>query len=92
MSGLSRDSPTNRGYYAESSQARALTIGDLGTPAAHIYFLCIKAVELNRYAVWVVLQSSCPDRLSSRLFQFPLLCETMAWLFAAYSISQRRFP
>jgi hypothetical protein len=49
-------------------------------------------VELNRYAVWVVLQSSCPDRLSSRLFQFPLLCETMAWLFAAYSISQRRFP
>ena len=29
MSGLSRDSPTNRGYYAESTQARALTIGDL---------------------------------------------------------------
>src|SRR5271169_136049 len=41
MSGLSLDSPTNGGYYAESSQARALTIGDLGHPTAHIYFLHI---------------------------------------------------
>src|SRR6266478_128133 len=39
MSGLSRDSPTNRGYYAESSQARALTIGDLGHPL-HISTFC----------------------------------------------------
>jgi hypothetical protein len=41
MSGLSRDSPTNRGYYAESSEARALTIRRLRTPTAHIYFLRI---------------------------------------------------
>jgi hypothetical protein len=63
-----------------------------GAFTRHISGRGIVAIELNRYAVWVVLQSSCSDRLSSPLFQFPLLCETMAWLFAAYSISQRRFP
>jgi hypothetical protein len=30
MARLTRAPPTNREYYAESSQARALTIGDLG--------------------------------------------------------------
>jgi hypothetical protein len=54
MSGLSRDSPTNRGYYAESSQARALTIGDLGHPL-HIstfcaYFLCAAAHKMYLHA------------------------------------------
>jgi hypothetical protein len=39
MSGLSRDSPTKRGYYAESSQARTLTIGDLGH-SLHISTFC----------------------------------------------------
>jgi hypothetical protein len=39
MSGLSRDSPTNRGYYAESSQVRALTISDLGHPLHITYVL-----------------------------------------------------
>ena len=33
--------PTNRGYYAESSQARALTIGDEGHPLHTIYLLHI---------------------------------------------------
>ena len=36
MSCLSRDSPTNRGYDAKSSQARALTIGDLGHPCTYL--------------------------------------------------------
>ena len=31
--------PTNRGYYAESSQARALTIGDVEHPLHIIYFI-----------------------------------------------------
>ena len=54
MSGLSRDSPTNRGYYAESSQARALTIGDLGHPLHRstfcAYFLCAAAHKMYLHA------------------------------------------
>ena len=38
MAIATRPPPVNRGYYAESSQARPLTTGDLGPPTAHIRF------------------------------------------------------
>src|SRR5258708_11449401 len=54
-----------------------------------------RRLGLNRYAVWSSAQSCSIDRSSSPLFQFPLSCrvpcETMEWLFAAHSISQRSF-
>ena len=39
MTTLTRAPPTNRGYYVESSYARALTTGDLGHPL-HISTVC----------------------------------------------------
>lgn len=39
MARLTRAPPTNRGYYAESGQARALTADDLGHPL-HISTVC----------------------------------------------------
>jgi hypothetical protein len=39
MATLAPAPPTNRGYYAESGQARPLTISDLGHPL-HISTVC----------------------------------------------------
>ncbi len=61
MAIATRPPPVNRGYYAESSQARPLTTGDLGPPTAHIRFPHI--VMLGRL-------NGCMAKQELNLFKF----------------------
>ncbi len=52
MTALTRAPPNNRGYYAESGHARALTNGDLGHP--------LPISTFRTYYQYVSLICACP--------------------------------